>query len=568
MKPLYDAAAAAKAATRLSSWYNTTQYGRIGSRVQIIDPRLCHDVLQRLAPSLERHKGCDLIDFFPGVCLWSEHLHEILQPRRHILVEPNRAAFEPYLKSLLDRNPERFQWTDKHLSQVFEDDTFFGESKILDDSTRFTTGNPKILVNINLAGAVESKHNFSARRDAYFFNNLYASLFGLRDDLYKRGLFRVLAWVPDDFKHHVVPRNVDRRSRQALEFEVCTTITEVAGASREMDQQSRSRRIVELENEDMEPPGANESLGLVVPDGRTDVPPIPPAVHLHPSVESLRSGKHVHRHDYLDRLLELDEQVKALHPEVYEKLKWAWASLGQRPPVRSRDPIVREWLSLYNRARTLHLSHLNKLRIVGEQRSIESEWRVAAEAGRTKMPVSLHRQAEQIKATMDGLRKQDGVFCRRAIDDFRAFDMRALSWYRRPYNPLIVRPDEFAQQKPLALMDVQPDPNFRKLFADDIQWRTFDYVITRLSNGSQKNMLSVLSHLVPGGVDEFIETVPILKDIRKGGWYDMSELRARSLPTEVWVQIAQAYYNWPFRLSSEQLWKEGLKSRKVGEFAA
>ncbi len=53
-----------------------------------------------MKPSLERHVGCDLIDIYPGAGLWSRKLHEALQPRSHILMEPDK-IYKPFLEPLL-----------------------------------------------------------------------------------------------------------------------------------------------------------------------------------------------------------------------------------------------------------------------------------------------------------------------------------------------------------------------------------------------------------------------------------------------------------------------------------
>ncbi|KLU90871.1 hypothetical protein MAPG_09396 [Magnaporthiopsis poae ATCC 64411] len=73
------------------------------ARVNIVSEKLCSDVIDYMAPSLERHKGCDIIDLYPGVGLFSTALSDFLQPRSHILMEPDHLAYTPFLQPLLDR---------------------------------------------------------------------------------------------------------------------------------------------------------------------------------------------------------------------------------------------------------------------------------------------------------------------------------------------------------------------------------------------------------------------------------------------------------------------------------
>ncbi|KAJ3503224.1 hypothetical protein NM208_g16558 [Fusarium decemcellulare] len=42
-----------------------------GNRLNIVSQDLCDDIINYLGPSLERHRGCDLVDLNPGVGLWS-----------------------------------------------------------------------------------------------------------------------------------------------------------------------------------------------------------------------------------------------------------------------------------------------------------------------------------------------------------------------------------------------------------------------------------------------------------------------------------------------------------------
>lgn len=59
------------------------------------------DILTFVKPSLERHVGCDLVDIYPGAGLWSSKLHDALQPRSHILLEPDEELYRPFLEPLL-----------------------------------------------------------------------------------------------------------------------------------------------------------------------------------------------------------------------------------------------------------------------------------------------------------------------------------------------------------------------------------------------------------------------------------------------------------------------------------
>ncbi|KAJ8125970.1 hypothetical protein O1611_g7668 [Lasiodiplodia mahajangana] len=73
------------------------------SRVNVASEKLCDDILSYIGPSLQRHQGCDILDIYPGAGLWSSKLHEFLQPRSHILLEPDAELYRPMLQPLLDK---------------------------------------------------------------------------------------------------------------------------------------------------------------------------------------------------------------------------------------------------------------------------------------------------------------------------------------------------------------------------------------------------------------------------------------------------------------------------------
>jgi transcription factor 1 len=71
------------------------------------------DIINYIGPSLEKHKGCDILDINPGACLWSQKLHDFLQPRSHILLEPTPEPFRDFLNPLLNAPDSRYKLVTK-----------------------------------------------------------------------------------------------------------------------------------------------------------------------------------------------------------------------------------------------------------------------------------------------------------------------------------------------------------------------------------------------------------------------------------------------------------------------
>ena len=562
MKVRPDVAAATRIAQGLRRWYSAAGRGAAHpTHTQIVNPSLCHDVLERLSPSLERHRGCNIIDLNPGVGLWSQHLHDVLQPRRHILAEPNRDAFAAHLTPLLDQPGSRYRWTDKELKDILPDNELLGTGPRMARDEGFWTENPGLLVTVNFP---QRKINSGGwmHPESQFLHDFYVSLFGLQSDLFKRGLFRVLAWLPDDNKYILLPRAVSARSKASTRYEAMAHVKEVAGGSESSKSHAHYHRNYVVRAEDMlAMRQAQEASGLVVPGKRIDVTPLPPAVHIHPSVKSWSTTKLGDRPYYLDELLALDSQVKKNYPEAYQIYAPYWISTDKRTPNQKKgiNPTVKRWLALYATARSAHATYWKILRIANEQRVIEQDWRLADRHGNSEAFADLKRRYEAQMAAIDKLSAKNAKFVRKAIDDYHAFDVRALSWYRRPYNPLAVRRSDFSGPRNLALIDIEPQPSFRKLFDTDAKWACFDFVLSRLYTAPVKDIHSALEQIVPGVVDEFVATVPSLTDVNKGGWHDLKQLRVRSLPIEILVDIALAYEAWPFRNSEELLWSDAFR---------
>jgi transcription factor 1 len=194
-----------------------------------------------------------------------------------------------------------------------------------------------------------------------------------------------------------------------------------------------------------------------------------------------------------------------------------------------------------------------------KQRDLERRWRELVQLGTNVNANELQqieKEAADVASSLSSSPKYTHGLTSAALDDYRAFDSspRTLAWNRREFEPLTVQADEFAPQLPLALIDIIPSSSFREQLPTSSDCELFFHVVGEICRGgSPPDMASALDRLLQGGVAEFVETCPSLKDPTKGGWHDLSQLRWRSLPTQLFFDIAEAYKNWPFRPSVESL---------------
>ena len=566
MKTLLDAGQAAKVAQQLSRWVNRQSpkaAARRGGRTQIISPSLCHDALQRLGPSLQAHHGCDLIDINPGTCLWSRHLHDTLKPRRHILVEPERKAFDKFITPLIEEKPERYTHTETLLEAL----DFSAGSLSQDVVNRGSVPprsalNNRLLMTVNTSRPIDS-FTWSGSNTGHFVNDYYTSFWGLGHDIHRYGLVRVLAWIPEAHTSLLVPRTVEQRSRRVVPLEATSSMFEIAstGWSRAPDPFERPFSWTDLVSEAGKAVRDAEPVGdIVVPEARRVLPPMPPWWSQPGDLDLLREIPATFHTPNMQELLEIDDRLLLDNPE------WRNMALHQKSRARGTTPDQKRWRALLTQRRSEYEKYLDTCSLVKRQRDLEQRWRhVLQHGGDFTDTEQLKAEAERIKNAMNKLKRPFQAIGKTAVDDYRAYDSRpqTLAWNERPFEPLLVQPQEFAPAQPLSLIDINPSPHFRGCLKADEECEIFDYVVGRLWQRRLNNDLhSALTALLQAGVEEFIETCPSLRDPMQGGWYDLTELRLRSLPTKLYLDIALAWAKWPFRPPLQQLLPApGAKSR-------
>lgn len=181
------------------------------ARVNIVSEKLCADVLAYMAPSLERHKGCDIIDLYPGAGLFSTALSDFLQPRSHILMEPDHVAYSPFLKPLLDRPgtvvvPESgVVWS--KLSRILTPEFLPHQIPRPRDAPPERNDTLLVIANINFSPK-KKLGQFSSLGNLLLYQFIHSV--ASRSLFQKYGLVRMLIWCGVEEKRTLLPR--DRKS--------------------------------------------------------------------------------------------------------------------------------------------------------------------------------------------------------------------------------------------------------------------------------------------------------------------------------------------------------------------
>lgn len=424
-------------------------------------------------------------------------------------------------------------------------------------SGRVLEQNRSLLMTVNLSGASLKVANYKGSPSKKFFDDFYLSLFKLSSNIHRYGQIRILAWIPDEDKDAYVPRTVSARRKQAVLLEASSVIEEVAGAS-PASKSTRYRRWPEIDIENISRVHAKErGAGIDTPVGRRDEGPARDLLSISPTPDSLREASFTSDAEWVSEFIELDDRLRKDDPVWYQK----HASLGLIQKDVFKTPNQKAWKRLLGRAKTTHKTRSEAIELVKQTRNLMSEWVESMRRRETASQDSMLEQhfqerAKQLEKKTETLARTNRIFAEKAIDDFRALDMTPpiLSWNQRESQPLIVHDDDFRLSgRYMALLDVVPRTDFLSKINTNDKMILFGHVLKTIYINPARSVLEALKSLVHEGVDEFVKTIPTIHDPSRGGWYDLTKLRVRSLPAGMFIEIALAYEKWPFRQSTRNI---------------
>lgn len=199
------------------------------------------DAIKYLAPSLEQHKGCTLIDIHPGACLWSSKLHEYLKPKRHLLMEPETMYYEPFIKPLLDAPGSTYRHTElsgAHPNRnwdswktIFEDPKFLPPCTLAPDDPKRRQFDPSVLVIGNLARRYRThRRAISVHASLMYIQQM--ALSALDGELaHKNGIVRMLWWAPESETYLAFPPSETSRQKLNISLSMGSVMHMVFGVN-------------------------------------------------------------------------------------------------------------------------------------------------------------------------------------------------------------------------------------------------------------------------------------------------------------------------------------------------
>ena len=408
--------------------------------------------------------------------------------------------------------------------------------------TQGSTINSSLLVIANLTGNAVRGSRFGGAFCKQYLNTYFFTMFHQANSLHKYGLVRMLAWVPEDDKSSFLPRTVASGDRQAIELDLATNIEEVAAGNWYTSADLRRQRHFDMEVESQQRIKERSSPGEIpVPSGRMNPPPIPHPLSFAPDHASLAAMREIpHNVRWIDELSDLETRLARDEIKEWGDQRGKSGSLISGDEDRDR----RRLQKIRNLWQTQHNTLKKCIALAAEQRVQDGQSRASAASGTGEEDMATAKLVDKLaKLPRDASRSLEKM-----VDDQRAFDHEPpiLAWDRRTKEPLLAQDDEFFPARSLSLLDFRPRTSL-PLLLDTTEKRTcFKFVVFTLSQRPRDSVRNALAGLIEAGIDEFIARVPGLNPLKVGNG-NLDEIRVRTLPPEVIVEIALAWETWPFR---------------------
>lgn len=140
-----------------------------------------------------------------------------------------------------------------------------------------------------------------------------------------------------------------------------------------------------------------------------------------------------------------------------------------------------------------------------------------------------------------------------------------LMWDQRAFEPLEARADDFFPEHKLALVDLQVRRDFPSPVILPGGTPTSGSIsriplVRSASRNENLQLQSALDRIAHGCAAALIPQCPSITDPLRGGRMSWPHLRVRMVTQEMWRELVEAWYRWPFRRGDEELEAEMGKS--------
>lgn len=535
--------------------------------------------MERLKPSLQKHIGCDIVDMNPGAGVFSSKLHDVLSPRTHVLLEPDTRLYEKEcLRPLLDATGSTYKLLPEtgmlwdNIRKAFSKE-FLPHQEILskDDPRRFQPNHTLLFV-ANVGYTVPKKFGRIPNFTKLFMHQLLEHIRS-RAFFQQYGLVRMLLWVADNEKGHILPRTIMKRMNFSVDAEIsCSSIFEVAGTDssasirkRALADDLESTVSVIRRMEASKTPSFKDRQSWIEIECRKNLQckpkdvVTPPKRDFYVELESMESryaaGAFSKFVDDINTPLEArtpaSERAKgtaspSFQTAEYLRLCYLRNRVNKEAKRSSSiDHLVSEWESI--------------VKSRDEISKMEPDVAVAAQK-------SLERRQETWQYEFDHKSDNDQAMFWTVYDDRMTMRQTPslLMWDRREAEPIITKEMDFVPARPLALLDFHPQPPWPVLRRRG-QLETFSSIQALLWMVPTHSVKKALKSIAHGAYDWIVTECPSLIDPAKGGARDLDDLKVRCLTQQHLKELMESWDRWPFRPSAAELFIRRGGSRNHDE---
>lgn len=544
---------------------------------------LTDDVLQYIKPSLQAYHGCDIIDLHPGACLWSQKLHQLLEPRRHLLMEPDCRYHVPFVKPLLDLPGSKYRYTNisgahpksywSAYDHIFNDELLPRRPALAANEPCLRRPDHKLLITGYLHRAYPELRstNNSVNHTSLILNHMVHAA-QTNSMFHTNGLVRMLFWVPELTRDLVFPSALFAKSPYNFALDMVSRMDEVAGPLRrvsEVDIVDRRQRhnkarpqVVERKSHALCLDRMTET-GIVVPnarrsaapsdtdkDGAESTTPIDNAdgqVAAKPSSDTST--------DLNANVASLTKDIAAFHRALSNRKRKSRTQNYAVPITYTFPPETTKLWPEHATPRYLAFANLTI-------RQIAAEEQLCALGGESQLSISLRQDLLTSAASLRDCKEHVGTSADIAnvldvLEEERGlrYDPPLLPRDRRPYEPLVVRTDEFYPRRPLHLLNICPRSETQE--SDITSAAEGNSVMRELAQTifmrEREPLPKALDRVGPNAGRDLVAATPMLTDVRRGGRLDVMDLPVRMLTTEMFDALVTAFLEWPFRPTTAEL---------------
>lgn len=538
-------------------------------RRDIFSEELCHEALTalRLSNGLPRRDACDIIQVNPGFARWTTMLHDTIRPRRDILVEPEWSVYKDVLDPLLHRKDSRYRAAPT-LEKALDPSSGVMSSELLRSIKDLTieqrhSENRQLIIVANLVRKKLFSPTFVGSFAKLFLDQVYRAT--LEDTglvkFHQHGLVKFLLWVDEEDRTSFLNTSAAQRSRLVRRLEAAYHIRAIVSTEQSYET-SQKRPWYGVSVQSRDDVQTRDKLSKVLPKSRrpplpkpeTDViPPIPE------NLDFLRSLPSKPR--LVDRFLDMYDSLQKSNPEALAIAMSGYAlkttSMWESAHMYRTIPEVKEFRKLLFRLRVAHNHYTRVDNLAQRQIKLEKEL-LHLRKDNPDDQTSYFARLEEMKPEFRSIIAAYNVFFKddkhsyvKALDDYRLLLHKSAPWFARDFEPVFCRPDDFFPEKPMALLEFTPKVSFVERVNSGDKLISFDYVNSISMDFPTSNVDHLIASLVGSkdsdAYNEFLDKLPSLTDPLHGGYWDLSQVRCRTLSAEQIIDIALVYEAWPYR---------------------